>query len=168
MVDQQGQDPFEDRGKGRFENFGKRVDERVSQAFAEGRRRTEKGDRLSQRSSGASATAGLGAGAARCRGTIAQIGRTARRRSRQRSALGCRGQPACAAHCRIFADRRREALGTGCRHKASPVAVAPPPALSPAPAGQPRSPSGPISNAPAPAPAPSGDRSRQPGGRGFC
>jgi hypothetical protein len=33
MVDQPGQDPFEDKGKGRFEDFGKRVDERFSQAL---------------------------------------------------------------------------------------------------------------------------------------
>ena len=33
MVDQQSQGPFEDKGKGRFENFGKKVDERVSQGL---------------------------------------------------------------------------------------------------------------------------------------
>jgi hypothetical protein len=33
MVDQQGQDPVEGTGRGRFENFGKRVDERVSQGL---------------------------------------------------------------------------------------------------------------------------------------
>jgi rare lipoprotein A len=48
------------------------------------------------------------------------------------------------------------ALGTGCRHKASPVAVAPPPALNAAPPVSPAPPSGPISNSPAPAPSPSG------------
>ena len=48
------------------------------------------------------------------------------------------------------------ALGTGCRHKASPVAVVPPPALSPAPPVSAAPPSGPISNTPATAPAPSG------------
>jgi rare lipoprotein A len=48
------------------------------------------------------------------------------------------------------------ALGTGCRHKTSPVAVAPPPALNPAPPVSPAPPSGPISNSPAPAPSPSG------------
>ena len=48
------------------------------------------------------------------------------------------------------------ALGTGCRHKTSPVAVAPPPALAPAPPVSPASPSEPISNSPAPAPASAG------------
>jgi hypothetical protein len=33
MVDQQGQGPVEGTGKGRFENFGKRVDDRVSQGL---------------------------------------------------------------------------------------------------------------------------------------
>ena len=33
MVDQQGQDPVEGTGRGRFENFGKRVDDRVSQGL---------------------------------------------------------------------------------------------------------------------------------------
>jgi rare lipoprotein A len=45
------------------------------------------------------------------------------------------------------------ALGTGCRHKASPVAVAPPPALAPTPPVSSAPPSGPVSNSPAPAPA---------------
>ena len=48
------------------------------------------------------------------------------------------------------------ALGTGCRHKASPVAVAPPPALAP-PAPVSSAPtSGPVSNSSAPAPVPAG------------
>ena len=48
------------------------------------------------------------------------------------------------------------ALGTGCRHKASPVAVAPPPAIAPAtaPSASPAPPSGPISSPPAPVPGP--------------
>jgi hypothetical protein len=33
MVDQQGQGPVEGTVKGRFENFGKRVDDRVSQGL---------------------------------------------------------------------------------------------------------------------------------------
>jgi rare lipoprotein A len=48
------------------------------------------------------------------------------------------------------------ALGTGCRHKASPVAVAAPPALNPAPPVSPGPPSVPISNPAAPAPPPAG------------
>jgi rare lipoprotein A len=48
------------------------------------------------------------------------------------------------------------ALGTGCRHKTSPVAVAPPPALNPAPPVSPSPPSSPIPNSPAPAPPPAG------------
>jgi rare lipoprotein A len=45
-------------------------------------------------------------------------------------------------------------LGTGCRHKASPVAVAPPPALAPTPPANPARSPGPISNAsPGPLPA---------------
>jgi rare lipoprotein A len=48
------------------------------------------------------------------------------------------------------------ALGTGCRHKASPVAVVPPPALAPAPPVSPAPPSEAISNSPSPAPASAG------------
>jgi rare lipoprotein A len=48
------------------------------------------------------------------------------------------------------------ALGTGCRHKASPVAVAAPPALNPAPPVSPGPPSVPISNPAAPVPPPAG------------
>lgn len=46
------------------------------------------------------------------------------------------------------------ALGTGCRHKPSRVAVAPPPALSPTPPVTSAPTPGPVSNAPAPIPGP--------------
>ena len=96
MVDQ----PFDNKGTSRFEEFGKKVDERFNQALPRVEEGAEESNRLSQRPGGAPATAGFLAGAARRRGSIAQIGRTARRRPRSALRWSMARPRSCGPRCR--------------------------------------------------------------------
>ena len=130
MVDQ----PFGDKANSRFEEFGKKVDERFNQARPRFEEELQKGNRLSQRSSRASTAAGLRTGAARCRGSIAKIGRTARRSPRHRSALRCgRCRQLLRTLPQLILISAAVVMASGCRHKTTAVTVAPPPALAPIP-----------------------------------